>query len=448
MTILSCPMPDCEFETDDVDVIGAAAILNIHANVHTAPSAAPAAHRHRSPKLERPKIGLHATTEDWNAFQRRWQIYRVGSDIDAAAASTQLLECAHDQLTNVILRADPDFTTRSLDAALGIFKSLAVVPVALGVIRSELSGMRQDPEEPFRTFAAHVQGKAEACDFKTVFNGKCSHCDTAYSGQLYYTDEVVRDVLLNGVSDVDIRREALSTDGMQHKPINEVIAFIESKETARNANPSSGLSAISAYRRTYKQGASNDDSQKKSKQVPSSADREKTSRCPDCGKSFNVFTKKLRGWNTKPHERCAPCWKTQRDHRRAEHNSIASVIESDSFGQVAGVTTRKPEHRLHHQIFNRGEWRRAKIANHPAVNLTLHHSSLRTGPVDIAGIADTGAQSDLWSLEKFLSAGFREQDLSPVRLSLLCCKQLSYQNQWCFLCDTGRNVQKRVIYSM
>ena len=48
----------------------------------------------------------------------------------------------------------------------------------------------------------------------------------------------------------------------------------------------------------------------------------------------------------------------------------------------------------------------------------LHHSRLQSGSVNIVGIADTGAQSDLWSLEKFLDAGFWEQDLSLVFLSL------------------------------
>jgi len=197
MVVLTCPMPDCGFATNDVDVIGAAAILNIHAHVHaTAPRAT--APSQRAPKLERPKIklerpkiGLNVTTEDWNAFLRRWNTFKVGSDITDAAASTQLLECAHNQLTNIILRADPTFTNRPLAEALRTFKSLAVVPVALGVLRAELSSMKQDSEEPFRTFSARVQGKAETCEFKTNFNGTCSGCNAAYNGQVYYTDEMV-----------------------------------------------------------------------------------------------------------------------------------------------------------------------------------------------------------------------------------------------------------------
>ena len=62
MTVLSCPIPGCGFNTDDMDVISAAAILNVHVNVHsTSPTAHPL---HGAPNLKQSKIGLHATTED------------------------------------------------------------------------------------------------------------------------------------------------------------------------------------------------------------------------------------------------------------------------------------------------------------------------------------------------------------------------------------------------
>jgi len=41
-----------------------------------------------------------------------------------------------------------------------------------------------------------------------------------------------------------------------------------------------------------------------------------------------------------------------------------------------------------------------------------------TKSVEVVGIADTGAQSNLWSLDQFLAAGFRKADLSPATLSL------------------------------
>ena len=57
MTILTCPIPGCGFATQDVDVVGAAAILTVHNNMHiAAPPPAPAPAPSRGPKLERPKL--------------------------------------------------------------------------------------------------------------------------------------------------------------------------------------------------------------------------------------------------------------------------------------------------------------------------------------------------------------------------------------------------------
>jgi len=96
---------------------------------------------------------------------RRWDTFRLGSGITDAAAAAQLLECANNQLANIILRANPTFTTVPITDAIKTFKSLAVVPVALRVLHGDLASMRKGPEEPFCTYAARVQGKAKTCEF-------------------------------------------------------------------------------------------------------------------------------------------------------------------------------------------------------------------------------------------------------------------------------------------
>ena len=182
---------------DDVDVVGAAAILNAHTYTHMA-VAQPAAPPVHGPKLDRPKLQLNCTNEDLDAFQRRWETYRTGSGIWDGNAAGQLLECTTEQLGNILLRAEPAFTTKPIAEALQVLKSVAVVPVALGVLRSELNIMRQDPDEPFRKFAARVQGKAKVCEFTVNFNVNYGTCNNAVTGEVYYTDEVIRDVLLKG----------------------------------------------------------------------------------------------------------------------------------------------------------------------------------------------------------------------------------------------------------
>ena len=60
--------------------------------------------------------------------------------------------------------------------------------------------------------------------------------------------QLIREVLLSGINDIDIRREALSTPNMQQKTINELISFVEGRVMARNATPAASVSAL---KRTY-----------------------------------------------------------------------------------------------------------------------------------------------------------------------------------------------------
>jgi hypothetical protein len=163
-----------------------------------------------------------------------------------------------------------------------------------------------------------------------------------------YTDHVIRDVLLNGISDLDIRREVLGTADILGKPINDVIAVVESKEMARNALPSSAVSAISSFRRQQSTTSSfappNDmPFRLPTSTAPPQADRVKQAACPDCRKQFNLFSKGANGWNAKPHEFCRECWKLRRRRKPAQagQQGATAAIQAETFGpisQIAAVT--------------------------------------------------------------------------------------------------------------
>ena len=98
--------------------------------------------------------------ETWNAFTRRWDTFRLGSDIDDTSAPHQLFHCTSEALGDIILKSDPTITTKSLKDVTAVMKSFAVIPVAVGVLRAELMQMSQSADEQFRTFAARVHGKS------------------------------------------------------------------------------------------------------------------------------------------------------------------------------------------------------------------------------------------------------------------------------------------------
>ena len=469
--VLKCVVTGCNFATEALELEAAIALMNLHAIDHQLRLQAGPPHPPQqpvtntftprsAPKLERPKLNENATNEEWNMFHRRWCTYRTGSNILDDTATMQLLECCSNDLGDTVLRAHPTFTTKTIDEALTLLKTIAVVPVALGVLRAELTSMYQGADEKFRTFAARVQGKAETCEFITDYEGACSNCTHPYSGKTYYTTEYIRDVLLNGIADNDIRREALSVTDMSSKSVNDIIAFVETRETARDANKSSGINAVNSSYRQNQRRIDRPKPPNNTPNIPSQADREKTSNCPDCSQPFQVFSRSSRGWNKKPHTHCLECWRKNfaatKDSNKAENNMLS--VDSQ-FGQISVLSTHthtrsrrrrkkrrralpspevvhdtgevddaalactgtsrpKPKVILSHHIFTKGAWRRARVAQHPRTPLKLSPEHAPEMEADVDGLADSGAQSDVWGLDEYRKAGYLQEDLCTVSLTL------------------------------
>ena len=111
--------------------------------------------------------------------------------------------------------------------------------MARGVNRAELFKMSQSGDEPIRTFAARVRGKAETCAFTTSVK-----CDCGKNVKADYTEEVIKDIILAGISDMDIRRDALSMPEILDKTTNDIVGIVESREMAWNATPLTAVSAM------------------------------------------------------------------------------------------------------------------------------------------------------------------------------------------------------------
>ncbi|KAK2547281.1 hypothetical protein P5673_032838 [Acropora cervicornis] len=360
IVVIACTIPTCDFKTDDVSEALAIALLANHGLAHqytsphtTGPLLPPVP---RGPKLERPKVNIGVSTEEWNLFTRRWEVFRTGSGIDDESAPSQLFQCAENELGDSHLKANPHAASTTLPDLLDAMRSLAVIPVATGVLRTELLQLRQERDEPFRAITARVRGKAE------------------------------------------------TWPSPQYTPVNDVIALVENKEMARNALPSSTLSAVSSFKRQQvppKEPPS---------ATPSRADQAKQAACPDCQRLFRIFTEGTRGWNTQPHTVCLNCYRVRRRRKRTPHTPLptSQAVESDPISQVAS--------------FHSGSARRRRRRKHAKARQaqTRYRTPNRTSNTiaEVSAIADTGAQSDLWSMTDFIACGFSRDDLLPVRLGL------------------------------
>ena len=424
MVQLHCPIEGCPYVTIDGSEVVACALLAAHTPAH---NIAPAPMT-SGPKLERPKIDIGVTLEQWNMFERRWDVFVNGSGINPTNSSPQLFQCASEELGNNLLKIDANVTSKPTKLLLSEMKSLAVIAVARGVLRAELFQMRQERDESFRSYAARVRGKAETCSYTT----KCT-CELTIN----FTDIIVRDVLIAGIADLDIRREILGIDSVLDKSLTDVITLVEGREMARNALPtSSSLDAMSAFKKS------------KNSLHPRHPVQEhpQTADCPYCKEKYRLFTEGRLGWNTKPHRQCAKCYKERRkrfnNKSTSENSKTPSPEVGGTFAQVSTINAtissinhkNEPRYvKLTHHIFKTGEWRKAQFLHHPKIDLTISVSASdyrdfgrdcpRIKPSKVSVMTDSGAQSCLWSMNGFLSAGFTKADLLPVYIELLAANK-------------------------
>lgn len=432
MVILACAFEGCEFKTSDLTEPTALTILQSHIYSHASAVDRTSNRVHQirdaavAPKLDRPQVDVGVSLEQWNIFVRRWEVFKQGSHIEDASAAPHLFQCATQELGDTLLKCDPDIIAKTVQDLLSEMKRLAVIPTATGVLRSELMQLCQSRDEPFRAFAARVRGKADTCRF-------IAQC--ACGSDVNYTDHVIRDTLLNGIYDTDIQREVLGLKDVITSPLNDVIGLIESKEIARNAVPSFNVSAMSSYRRQQRQPQP----ERNSTPMPGATHpAPQSSTCPRCDQSFLVYRQGPRGWNKKPFSMCLQCHRATRVKRRHIHPptnySERQVHQQPHLSTMLPVISPLPDSPPSQQLprraalnshytYKKGKWSQDNIHPHPTVTVTIstdpcQHKlqfphQLHTAE-NVAALADSGAQTNVWSLQDFQRFGFRCDCLVPA----------------------------------
>ena len=349
-----------------------------------------------------------------------------GSGIDEASATAQLFQCASQSLGDSLLKSDAEIVSKPL------LELLAVIPLATGLLRSDLMQMRQLRDERFCAFAARVRGKADTCSF-TV--------DCICGLKVSYTDHMIRDTILNGIADDEIHREILGSADVLTRAVNEIVALVESKEIAHNAVPPTEVTSVSAVQRLHNVDHRTRRNATPPKESNNSPAQSKQSRCPLCQRLYQLYEKELRGWNTKPYTLCIECYRTQKHQRRhlapqadpspPEPGLQTLKVTSCTDPQLSSVRTnhgpvlrqrpnqfRMPLSVMHrnatmqgpHYVFKDGQWAPAHMKEHPKVQVTIsvdraqaHGESTSVRAINVTAIADTGAQVNVWSLENMIS---------------------------------------------
>ena len=291
-----------------------------------------------------------------------------------------------------------------------------------------LSNMYQDREEPVRTFCARLLGQANTCNFSI----ECKDCRKDVS----YMNQMVRDCIVRGLADEDIRLDVMSNED-QHQDLNKLVAYIEAKEAGKRSVSrlisSQGADAMkSLYQRQRASSHKND-----------------VTKCSHCGESGHGD-----GRNRQMRKEMCPaygqmCRTCARKHHFAsvcrtrikpaspsKKQSSSSADDQgtvwDSFCSIAsdavyGFQSVVLDHHLYDNMCDR--WSRQPSKPQPFITLKMSthkedYQSLgftlpcQANTCTVSGMADTGCQSCLCGLQVIRKLGISERNLIPVTMRM------------------------------
>ena len=197
-------------------------------------------------------------------------------------------------------------------------REMAVIKIATSVRRTKLMLSRQDHGVAFREFYANTRAAAATCKYKI----KCPHDCCVDKEPVDYTQAVVKDILLAGMSDADIRREVLGLAELDMKSAKELVAIVEEKEVARDAcfdtvGIAAGTSSYQRYKSSRPTEAQDDLRTKLARK----------GKCEKCGSDFNLYTKFASGRiNQKPFKFCASCFKSSKASRTQKKAPSLEIV--------------------------------------------------------------------------------------------------------------------------
>ena len=428
MHCYDCPRDGCVYSTPDVPDAVAAVILQDH--LHTVhPAVQACVKKAKPPSMSLPKVARDIMDDQWASFVNEWESFKNTTDLPGDSVNRYLLSCCEEDLRTSVLRAEPRVVSKTEEEVLAAIKKLAVMSIAVCTLQADVIQMRQDHTEPVRHFAARIKGKAINGKFRK--NVTCSREGCEQSTAVDFTDDIVKMVLLAGLSDDDVKREVLANERLENMSLEQTISTVEIREQALRSlnNPP----AKAAGAETPRAGNKSDPRLKKE------------GKCEKCSKSFKCFIL-TRAQKIIEVRQCRDCFRKEKQPRRdnskggkndgakpqdSEESALmwdmlALEYESESPSDVAATDSNSGwSVKVPNMVFDGTKgWQKRPPDSHPMLELSVRtdpsdygHINLpdpKLRPTKAWSVCDSGAQSCLISKRMIYSWGMKAKDIIPV----------------------------------
>ena len=379
-------------------------IVAIHPGM-AGPNVAPPASARTRPRITRPIIDSDCTPAAWATFMCEWEDYSSEYALPDASKVAQFMCCLSLDLKQRVHSRMANYRREQFNDLVARVKLLAIRPVAIGKRRREAHMATQKQGELFTTFATRVRGLVIDCEYTlncphaapdpdSWRDGRVRTCNINGCAGVDFEDAVIRDILLAGIYDEEVRRLVLAENNVHHMPVSEVIDLVQRRESAREDAMFQSVpeaAAISQHKRKQKGGGQNGPPPSRNQgSKPKVRPREKS--C-DCGNKYFDFAKMRNGkFNKNAYTRCRDCAIKERKERSRAQRKVASNKNRDSASSDEEETVEP--FRIATAIIGVA----AGDASHPRLPVTVTMPS-RAGPFDIkvmGAVADSGAQVSIF----------------------------------------------------
>ena len=240
-----CPIGDCEFtypQNSAGIALMNAHILAIHPGM-AGPQEPPPVNARTRPRITRPVIDSDCTPAAWATFMCEWEDYSSEYALPDSSKTAQFMCCLSLDLKQRVHSRMANYGREPFHDLVSRVKSLAIRPVAIGKRRREAHMATQRQGELFTAFATRVRGLVIDCEYTL----NCPHavvvpdswrdgiictCDVDGCAGINFEDAVIRDILLAGIYDEEVRRLVLAENNVHRMPVSEVIDLVQRRESA------------------------------------------------------------------------------------------------------------------------------------------------------------------------------------------------------------------------
>ena len=276
---LQCPVAGCTGGTGgavwecEAEPACAAALLQVHGYTHQQTPAAAATANHRKPRpptLQPPKLEPQCSESWFEEWKLEWASFKRTFDMPARSEASYILDCLAEEVRRDIRATTNNVHEMAEEDPIAAIKRHAVLQRAISARKMDLYSLRQEDGEPVRKFYARIQHLARQCQLMVLCPADGCRYHTAPF--VSYADEVVKQVLLVGLADPEIKKDVLGISGINDKTLPETLGLIEDKEAAARSTTGSSASGNTT---SYKKIAADDRRLKG------------TGKCERCAETFN-----------------------------------------------------------------------------------------------------------------------------------------------------------------